>query len=157
VYRPIGWKVDGLVLSRTCFLPLVWNETVWAELRPVTGPLSVPSEHKSSGGMILAEENERIRRKTCLSVILSTTNSTRTGLGTNPSLCGENQATNGLSKGTASERLNLSVMTPYISLYGQMQVVKERGFIAVIHTVGYINILMETCYLMPVIENITLH
>jgi hypothetical protein len=57
---------------------------------------------ESDGGMILTGENLRIRRKTCPSATLSTTNPTWINQGANPGLRGERPATNDLNHGTAS-------------------------------------------------------
>ena len=51
--------------------------------------------------MIMAGEDGGTRRKSCPSAILSTTNSTRTGLGQNMDLRGKRPATNGHDHGTA--------------------------------------------------------
>jgi hypothetical protein len=51
--------------------------------------------------MILTGENRRIRRKTCPSSTLSTTNSTRTEQGANTEQRGERQVTNRLGHDTA--------------------------------------------------------
>jgi hypothetical protein len=55
---------------------------------------------ESHGGMILAEENLTIRRKTRPIVILFTINPTWTDPSVNPALRGERQATNRLNHGT---------------------------------------------------------
>jgi hypothetical protein len=68
---------------------------------------------ESNGGMILTGENQRIRRKTCPSATLSTTNPTWIDSGSNLSLRGERLATNDLSHGTAQEQY-LSYLCQYI-------------------------------------------
>jgi hypothetical protein len=50
--------------------------------------------------MKLTGEKRSTRGKTCPSVTLSTTNPTRTDLGSNPGLRGEKLATNRMSNGT---------------------------------------------------------
>jgi hypothetical protein len=53
------------------------------------------------GGMSLKEENRSIRRETCPSTNLSTTNPTLTHLGLNPGLCIERPRTESLHNDTA--------------------------------------------------------
>jgi hypothetical protein len=55
----------------------------------------------SIGGMIMTEENWSIQRKTCPSATLSTTNLTRTDLGSKLVLCSEKLADNHLSHSKA--------------------------------------------------------
>jgi hypothetical protein len=78
---------------------------VSVELRPLTGPLIILRvTHEwiwSSGEMILTAENQRTRRKTCLSTTSFTTNFTWIVLGENSGLRGEKQAPNRLCYGKA--------------------------------------------------------
>jgi hypothetical protein len=71
------------------------------ELRPLTGPLSIPHMiHEwiwGKGGMILTGKNRRSRRKTYPGVTFSTTNPTWTALGTNPAQRDEKPTTNRLT------------------------------------------------------------
>jgi len=51
--------------------------------------------------MIMTGKNRSTQRKACPIVTLSTTNPTRTGLGSNRGPCGERQENNDLNHGTA--------------------------------------------------------
>jgi hypothetical protein len=86
-----------LILLFIGFVVTFATDYVSAELRPLTGPLSIPRMiHEwiwSSGGMILTGEKRRTRRKTCPSAILFTTNPTWTVLGATPVLRVEKPAT----------------------------------------------------------------
>jgi hypothetical protein len=81
-------------------------ETVCMELRPLTGPLSNPHMTRESiqsrYEIILTGENLTALRRNCPSASLSTTNSTRTTLGSNLGLRNEKPATNRLSYGTVN-------------------------------------------------------
>ena len=55
----------------------------------------------SIGGMIMTGQNWSTQKKTCRSTTLSTTNSTRTGLGLNPGLRRDRLATDHMRHGTA--------------------------------------------------------
>jgi hypothetical protein len=54
--------------------------------------------------MIMTGKNQSTQRKACLSVTLSTTNPTRTGLESNQGPCGERQANNHLNHGVAMKQ-----------------------------------------------------
>jgi hypothetical protein len=54
--------------------------------------------------MILTGKNQSTQRKACPSVTLSTTNPTRTGLGSNQGPCGERQENNHLNYGIAMKQ-----------------------------------------------------
>jgi hypothetical protein len=68
-------------LRRWCLSLLRWVDTVSVELRPLTGPFSIPhTRHESiwsSGRVWLTGKIESIGEKTCPSATLSTTNTTR--------------------------------------------------------------------------------
>jgi hypothetical protein len=70
--RGMKWQEDG----ENCIYSVTMGwDCVSVELRPLTGPFSIPQMiHEwiwSSGGMILTGENRRTRRKTCPSVTLT--------------------------------------------------------------------------------------
>jgi hypothetical protein len=74
------------------------RDYISVELRPLAGSFSIPRLihvgmlQWTFGGMILAGESRRARRKTCPSAILSIPRLTWTGLGTNPGLRSEKVA-----------------------------------------------------------------
>jgi hypothetical protein len=65
--------------------------------------------------MILTGENRTIRRETCPSATLSTTNPTWTDLGVNQSLCSEKLAANCLSYGMV---FDLGLICVYFKILG---------------------------------------
>jgi hypothetical protein len=76
--------------------------------------------------MILTGENYNIWKKASPSATLSTTNSVQTGLGSNPGLCLERQATNCLSHGTACYHGNHTAATSVCLLITWMCIYFKR-------------------------------
>jgi hypothetical protein len=111
-----SFPIRGFILQILFFIPITWlfmlftsigvRLWIWnvATNRPIVhlpGDMSL----NSHGGIILAEENRRTQRKTCLSAII---NPTWTNTGANPGLCGMSLVTNDLSHGTATTQLLLN-------------------------------------------------
>jgi hypothetical protein len=85
---------DETISYQDCAIELVTDESV-----------------RTSGGMIMTNENQSTWRRTCLSATSSTTNLTQTGLWWNPGLRGERPPIKRLSHGTHHSYATYPILT----------------------------------------------